>query len=400
MNLLCNMRKFFLLLAFSILVWNANARKAQPSIGLAAEKPEAYLPLLANKRVGMVVNQTSTAFGMHLVDYLIEEKVNIVKIFGPEHGFRGEADAGEKVNSTKDEATGIAVISLYGNHKKPTVADFKDVDIVLFNIQDVGARFYTYISTLQYVMEACAEQKKKLIVIDCPNPNGYYVDGPVLDMKHKSFVGMQPIPIVHGMTIGEYAGMLNGQGWLAGKKKCNVTVIKCDRYTHKMNYSLPIPPSPNLRSPNAIALYPSLCLFEGTIVSVGRGTDRPFEQWGHPDFVGQYNHSFIPQPGIGSKDPLYNNKACYGLDLIKSASEIITDRPTQINLSYLMSAYNACKDKTKFFNNFFTNLAGSPLLQKQIQSGKSEKEIRASWAPGLKKFKAIRKKYLLYPDFE
>jgi uncharacterized protein YbbC (DUF1343 family) len=378
----------------------AFARKAMPTVRTGADQSEKYLPNLANKKVAVVVNQTSNVDGIHLVDFFQENKINTVKIFGPEHGFRGDADAGEKVKSNVDEATGISVISLYGSHKKPTAQDLKGVDVVVFDIQDVGARFYTYISTLQYVMEACAQYKVPLIVLDRPNPNGHYVDGPVLDKKHKSFVGMQSIPIVHGMTVGEYARMLNGESLLEGKLKCKLTVIPCSNYTHKSLYNLPIPPSPNLRTANAIALYPSLCLFEGTEVSVGRGTEYPFEQYGHPNYKAKYNYSFTPAPSYGSKTPPFNGQVCYGENLQKGTSEALYNLPKQINLQYLINAYKASTNKEKFFIPFFTQLSGNTILQQQIIQGKSEEEIRASWAPALKKFKAIRKKYLLYKDFE
>ncbi len=370
---------------------------ARPQVGAANEN--AYLPLLENKKVALVVNQTSMVSNQHLLDFLLENDVNVVKIFAPEHGFRGKADAGEHVNSSVDKATGKSIVSLYGSHNKPTKADLAEVDVVVFDIQDVGARFYTYISTLQYVMEACAENKKNLVVLDRPNPNAHYVDGPVLEMTHKSFVGMQAVPIVYGMTIGEYAKMLNGEGLLAKKMKCNLTVIPCINYTHKTKYNLPIAPSPNLKSANSIALYPSLCLFEGTEVSVGRGTTTPFEVWGNPNYKNN-GYSFTPKPTEGAKDPMYNGKKCYGANLNLAQSDVLKIVNNKVQLEFLRNAYSLSTDKSKFFNAFFTKLAGNTTLQKQIATGVSEAKIRASWAPGIAKFKKVRKKYLLYPDFE
>jgi uncharacterized protein YbbC (DUF1343 family) len=391
---------YTLTIALMLLTSLVFAKRGVEKIKVGAEKTNLYLPKLANKKVAMVVNPTSLVNNMHLVDYLIQQKVKITTIFGPEHGFRGTADAGEKIKNDIDPTTNIPVVSLYGNHKKPTKGDLANVDIVVFDIQDVGVRFYTYISTLQYVMEACAENKKPLIVLDRPNPNGHYVDGPVLENKYKSFVGMQNIPIVHGMTIGEYAKMLNGEGLLTKKVKAALTVIPCDFYAHYNTYSLKIPPSPNLRSDASILLYPSLCLFEGTDVSVGRGTDHPFEVFGHPDYKPFFNFSFTPKPSIGSKDPLFNGKACYGENLAESPNDLKSSLNNRINISYLMMAYSASIDKTKFFNTFFEKLAGNATLRKQIMDGVSEEVIRKSWMPGLVKFNKTRKKYLLYPDFE
>jgi uncharacterized protein YbbC (DUF1343 family) len=383
----------------TLLLVSTSAIRVKNELRTGAMRMEAYIEKLQGKKVGMVVNQTSVMAGEHIVDVLKENEINITTIFGPEHGFRGTADAGEKVGNATDAATGIPVISLYGNHKKPSAADLKEVDIVVFDIQDVGARFYTYISTLQYVMEACAENKKKLIVLDRPNPNGHYVDGPVLNTKHKSFVGMQAIPIVHGMTIGEYAKMLNGEKLLANKVKCDLEVITCTGYTHKLVYNLPIPPSPNLKTMASIYYYPSLCLFEGTEVSVGRGTDTPFEMWGHPSYTGQ-KYNFTPKPNIGSKDPLYNGKTCYGMQLPSNATNAYNKVGNTIHLEWLIAAYKLSKDKSKFFNSFFTNLAGNTTLQEQIKKGTTEAAIRKTWKTDLDKFKKVRKKYLIYPDFE
>ncbi len=350
-------------------------------------------------RVGLLVNQTSVTSGGHLVDELIEKGIDVKVIFAPEHGFRGEADAGAHVKNGVDTKTALPIISLYGNNKKPTAQQLRDVDVVIFDIQDVGARFYTYISSLQYMMEACAENNKKLIVLDRPNPNGFYVDGPVLDKKHKSFVGMQSIPIVHGMTVGEYAEMLNGEGWLKNGVKADLQVITCMFYTHNMLYDLPVAPSPNLRSKQAILLYPSLCLFEGTEVSVGRGTETPFEVWGHPDYKNK-DYTFVPKSSFGSAHPLYENQECNGQNLHQPTDEILKLLDGKLNLDFIKTAYSSSKKTDGFFNSFFEKLAGTSELRQQILEKKSVEEIRASWESKLSTFKKIRKKYLLYEDFE
>lgn len=359
---------------------------------------DQYQPLLKGKNVGIVANNTSLINQTHLVDTLKSLGINVVKIYGPEHGFRGNQPDGKEINNSFDSKTGIEVISLYGNHKKPTKSDLVNIQIMLFDIQDVGARFYTYISTLTYVMEACAENNIPLVITDRPNPNGFYVDGPVLENGYESFVGLHPVPIVYGMTIGEYATMVNGENWMKGGKPCNLTIIKCDKYTHKSRYQLHVRPSPNLQDMKAIYLYPSLCLFEGTIVSVGRGTDSPFKIYGHPDFtIGSF--CFTPKPIKGvSEDPPLKFQVCYGQNL-SEAAEII-NKNGQLELSWLIGAYKNLNLKHKFFNNYFDKLAGNNLLREQIIAGKSEKDIRESWKPGLDKFKKIRKKYLLYSDFE
>jgi uncharacterized protein YbbC (DUF1343 family) len=328
-----------------------------------------------------------------LVDTLLCEEINIVKIFAPEHGFRGEGDAGEHIHSTKDERTGISVVSLYGNHKKPTALDLMDVDVVIFDIQDVGVRFYTYLSTLHYVMEACAENNKRLIILDRPNPNAHYVDGPILEPEFKSFVGMHPVPIVYGMSIGEYAQMINGEFWLSDSIQCQLQVIPCKNYSHKSVYQLSVPPSPNLKSDLAIALYPSLCLFEATTVSIGRGTARPFEQYGHPRFpsTGFY---FVPKPQSGAKNPPHVDRICHGFDLAK----ISQTRTYELNLFFLTNARDLLGDSAVFIdqNAFFNRLAGTNSLKEQLYKGWGPKEIRASWKPGIEKFLSIRKKYLIY----
>ena len=356
-----------------------------------------YLPMLRGKKIGIVANHTSLINSTHLVDSLISSGINVVKIFGPEHGFRGDQPDGTLISNSKDSKTGIEVISLFGNHKKPTDADLANIEIMLFDIQDVGVRFYTYISTLSYVMEACAERNIPLIVFDRPNPNGFYIDGPVLEPEYSSFVGLYPVPVVYGMTVGEYAGMVNGEKWLQGGKSCNLTVIKNVNYTHNSRYQLPVRPSPNLQDMKAIYLYPSLCLFEGTVVSIGRGTASPFKIFGHPGYViGSF--IFTPEPLKGiSEDPPLKGQVCYGQNL-ENAAEIIK-KDGHLELFWLLEAYKVLYQSTEFFNNYFNKLAGNSTLRKQITEGKSESEIRESWQPDLEKFRKIREKYLLYPDF-
>jgi uncharacterized protein YbbC (DUF1343 family) len=362
----------------------------------ASERIAVYHPLLANKKVALVVNQTSIVKGSHLVDTLLKLGVNIKVIFAPEHGFRGKADAGEVISDTKDTKTGLPIISIYGKKKKPSAEDLKDVDLVLFDIQDVGVRFYTYISTLHYVMESCAEFQKPLMVLDRPNPNGYFVDGEILNPAFKSFVGMHQVPTVYGMTIGEYAKMINGEGWLPNKATCDLTVIECKNYTHDTFYELPVKPSPNLPNIRSILLYPSICFFEGTTLSLGRGTEKQFQVIGHPALKSDF--SFTPMPNEGAKEPPLKGEKCYGLDLSNmTTGSIIKDK--RINLSYLIDYYKKMTDADqKYFldNNFIDKLAGSDQLRKQIIAGKSEEEIRETWKPGLEKFMMTRKKYLIY----
>ncbi|HMY23590.1 MAG TPA: DUF1343 domain-containing protein [Chitinophagales bacterium] len=366
---------------------------------VGAERIDQYLPFLKGKKVGLVVNQTSSVGNTHLLDTLLQLQINVSCVFAPEHGFRGTADAGEHVKNGIDPKTKTTIISLYGDNKKPKATQLKNIDVVLFDIQDVGVRFYTYISTLQYVMEACAENKKALIILDRPNPNGHYVDGPVLDTINRSFVGMQPIPIVHGMTIGEYANMLNGEKWLANKLHCNLTVIKCINYDHNTFYNLPIKPSPNLPNMAAIYLYPSLCFFEGTDhVSLGRGTNKPFQIYGSNVFTGKLPYSFTPKPVEGAKNPPLLDKICYGYDLSKLSLDSL--RKQKFTLKYVLKAYQMTPDSIPFFNNFFVKLSGTDVLTTQIKSGLNEKVIKASWKEKISQFKAIRKKYLLYADFE
>jgi len=373
----------------------------KPLLRMGAERMEMYISQLKGKKTAIVTNHTAIVgeYGkeVHLVDTLLTSGVIITKIFVPEHGFRGKADAGEKVDNAVDSKTGIPLVSLYGNNKKPPVVDLKDVDIILFDIQDVGARFYTYISTMHYVMEACAENNIPLVILDRPNPNGFYVDGPVLKPEFKSFVGMHPIPIVHGMTIGELAKMINGEKWLEGGKECRLTIIPCEYYHHNETYKLNVKPSPNLPNMNAIYLYPSLCLFEGTIISVGRGTDKPFQIIGYPEYPVK-NFEFTPKSVEGAKTPPYQDKKCYGIDLKNFERDYFLSKRS-IDLSWLIGMYQKCADKEKFFTSFFEKLAGTDELRKQIQAGKSESEIRESWNIDLKVFLEKRKKYLLYKDF-
>lgn len=360
---------------------------------LGIDRLHLFRDSLVGKRIAVVGNQTSTVKGVHLLDTLLALNLNVVKVFMPEHGFRGDIDAGEKISHSEDQKTCIPLFSLYGNNKKPTSSQLEDVDIVIYDIQDVGVRFYTYISTLHYVMVACAEENKQLIVLDRPNPNGHYVDGPVLESNYKSFVGMHQVPIVYGMTIGEYATMVNGESWLGENLVCKLWVIPCKNYTHKTKYTLPVAPSPNLRSEQAISLYPSLCFFEATTVSIGRGTEKPFEVYGHPLFL-KSSFTFTPIPRVGAKDPLHVNKLCFGFDLSKKTMK----RTYEINLSYLIRANELLGDSAAFINqnNFFNLLAGTATLKEQLLKGWSAHEIRDSWKPGLDKFLDIRKKYLLY----
>lgn len=382
----------------------AESSVKQATLLTGADQTSQYLADLKGKKVGMVVNPTSIIGRTHSVDSLRSLGINIVKVFGPEHGFRGEASAGAKVSSNIDAKTGLPVISLYGSHYKPTPADLMGIDVMVFDIQDVGVRFYTYISTLHYIMEACAENKIKLVVLDRPNPNGFYVDGPVLEQKFKSFIGMHPIPVLHGMTIGEYATMINGEGWLTGRIKCDLKIVKLQGYSHDMYYTLPVKPSPNLNTQQSILLYPSLCLFEGTIISQGRGTQMPFQILGSPALKGKYKFTFTPVSIKGmSETPLYQDQLCYGLDL-RNYDTSVFKKTGRLNLSWLIDMYKAYPDKEKFFDfkqskqiNNFNRLAGNDKLQKQIASGMSEQQIRASWEPALSTYKEMRKKYLLYP---
>ena len=354
---------------------------------LGSERMEEIINSIDNKNLAIVGNQTSLVNDIHLVDTLLSLKQNIVSVFSPEHGFRGTEDAGAKIDNEFDSKTGLPIISLYGKNKKPTSEQLKGIDIIIFDIQDVGARFYTYISTLHYVMEAAGENNIKVIVLDRPNPNGHYVDGPILEKEFKSFVGMHEVPIVHGMTIGEYANMIVGEKWI--DDSCELEVINMINYNRNNLYELPIKPSPNLPNSKSINLYPSLCLFEGTNVSVGRGTDKPFQHFGSP-FLKFYSYAFIPKSGPGSKFPKHENKTCTGRNL-ETYPYL-----SSINLSWLIESFKQTSNKEDFFNSFFDKLAGSDKLRTQIISGLNEKEIKSSWEPGLKEFKKTRDKYLLY----
>lgn len=362
-----------------------------------AERTRQYLNKLRHhKRVAVVANQTSLVHETHLVDTLISEGIEIVKVFSPEHGFRGMAEAGALINNQTDNKTGLPIISLYGNSKKPSSDDLKQVDIVLFDLQDVGARFYTYISTLTLVMEACAENNIPILVLDRPNPHGFYVDGPILEPEHQSFIGMHPVPVVHGMTMAEYARMVNGEKWLKGEVQAELDWVECSGYSHKNHYRLPVKPSPNLPDMNAIYLYPSLCFFEGTHVSIGRGTDFPFTVIGHPWFK-KGSFSFKPVSRTEAINPPHKGEICYGYDL-KDSAETIKQNPG-LRLNWLLEMYHADSSKSTFFNTFFNKLAGTSDLRRQIEAGLTETEIKETWKPGLQKFMETREKYLLYRDF-
>lgn len=381
--------------------------KTLPDIKVGAESTEKYIPLLKGKKVGVIANQTSVIGKTHLVDSLISLAINLRAIYCPEHGFRGDVEAGGKVNSSIDTKTGLPIISLYGNNKKPNKDEFKKNDIIVFDIQDVGCRFYTYISTLHYVMESCAENNIPLILLDRPNPNASYIDGPVLkDTSLVSFVGMHPVPIVYGMTIGEYAKMINGEAWLGtsnkrvigekGSLKCDLTIIPNINYNHNSDYFLPIAPSPNLKTYLSIVFYPSLCWFEGTPVSVGRGTDKPFEIIGFPEYS-DTSFSFTPRVIKGVSDnPPYKDIKCYGENSSFFVDYIISQLSSEINLRILIYMYNAYPNKDKFFQPFFDKLAGTKELKEQIKKGYKEEKIRKTWASDLEEFKKIREKYLLY----
>jgi len=381
------------------------------SVIVGANQFEKYFTLLKGKKVGLVANQTSmvvdslTSFfentmiiteeepleTYHLVDFLLGFKIDITKVFAPEHGFRGKADAGEVVKDGIDTKTGLPIISLYGKNKKPSPEQLNDIEIMVFDIQDVGARFYTYISTLHYIMEACAENNIPLLILDRPNPNGHYTDGPILEPQHKSFVGMHPVPVVHGMTIGEYAQMINGEGWLANEIKCDITIIKVKNYTHQSQYSLAIKPSPNLPNDVSINLYPSLCFFEGTPLSAGRGTEMQFQIFGAPNLSQEYYpFTFTPQANEGAKYPKFKNELCYGKDLRT------TKRLTKLNLEWLIEAYVSSENKNDFFIPFFTKLAGTTKLQEQIEQGYTYREIRKTWLEELEGYDRMRRKYMLY----
>ena len=415
------MKRIILLLCFLGIVGSGFSQKR---IIPGAERMDQYLPLLKGKRIGLFANQTSMVGSTLLVDTLQKSGVNVAMIFGPEHGFRGTADAGEKVGNYVDEKTGIPVVSLYGSKNKPSADDLKNIDVLVFDLQDVGTRFYTFISSMQHYMEAAFENNKPLIILDRPNPNGFYVDGPVLDLKYKSGVGLQPIPIVYGMTIGEYAMMIAGEKWLTaeankkyadyqsakktGDKSFHLLVIKNLNYDHNSKYILPVRPSPNLPDIQSIYLYPSTCFFEGTTLSEGRGTDKPFQVFGAPSLPKNL-YSFTPNPTEGAKSSKHYGEVCYGWNLSGTPAEVLKKVDNKIQLKWLMEAYRLFPQKDSFFllpksgkmeNSFFDKLAGNDDLWQQIKAGKTENEIRASWQPKLDEFKKIRKKYLLYKDFQ
>lgn len=420
------MKNIFTILAVILMNSSVLAQHPVPVSGIlpAAYRTQVYLPLLKGKRVGVFANHTATIGHKHLVDSLVSLGINITKAFGPEHGFRGTADAGEKIDNYIDAATGIPVISLYGKKRKPSAGDLADIDILLFDIQDVGTRFYTFISSLQEFMEVAFENSKPLIILDRPNPNGFYVDGPVLDTAYKSFVGMQPIPSVYGMTMAEYAMMIAGERWLSEKANekyeyyqraqnsadtvFHFQIIKCGNYTHKSKYILPIKPSPNIPDMASVYWYGSNCLFEGTVLSEGRGTDHPFVIFGHPSLP-KHLYAFTPTSRYGAKEPKLKDQLSYGWNLFGTNEEVLERVDNKVQIKYLLEAYQLFPDKENFFikpkngnatSYFFNKLAGNSELMEQIKAGKTEAEIRQSWQPKLDLFKKIRKKYLLYPDFE
>ena len=386
-------RSFFLLSFLSFfLIAGCGANSDQKDLILGAARTDMYLPKINGKKVGLLINHTSIVGEIHLIDFLLQKGISIEKIFAPEHGFRGKADAGEKIDNEIDPKTGIPVVSIYGKNRKPTSEMLAGLDMVIFDIQDVGTRFYTYISSMHYMMEACAENEVKMIVFDRPNPNGHYIDGPIREAEFKSFVGMHPIPVVHGLTVGELARMINGEGWLEGGLKCDLQVIAMDNYNHSDEYSLPVKPSPNLPNDHSIYLYPSLCFFEGTKMSIGRGTHFPFQVIGFPDEkFGKF--SFTPESIDGmAKHPRLEGQECFGVDLRHA------NRPDKLDLNYVIEFYKLWEDEESFFTNYFNTLAGTDELRKQIEEGVSEDEIRKSWLSDLEKYKSMRRRYLLYGE--
>ena len=383
-----------IILLFGLLLASLSA-PAQDRIETGAEQTGRYLPLLEGRRVGIMTNHTGTVGRTHLVDTLRSLGVDIRVVFAPEHGFRGQADAGESVASYRDRKTGINVVSVYGSTKRPPDSIMQRLDVLLFDIQDVGLRYYTYLSSMHYLMEACAANGKQLIVLDRPNPNGFYVDGPVLEAKHRSFVGMHPIPVVHGMTLGELARMIDGEGWLRDGLRCKLTVIPCRGYTHRSRYRLPTAPSPNLPNMRAVYLYPSLFFFEGTPVSLGRGTDFPFQAYGHPELQGDF--SFTPRSNAGAKNPPLKDKLCHGVDLRTSPSdERIWER--EVDLGYVIDCYRQLNLGEKFFTPMFDRLTGTDYVRQMILQGAGADRIKASWADDVERFKQTRKPYLLYEE--
>ena len=383
-----------IILLFGLLLASLGA-PAQDRIETGAEQTGRYLPLLEGRRVGIMTNHTGTVDRTHLVDTLRSLGVDIRVVFAPEHGFRGQADAGESVASYRDRKTGIDVVSVYGSTKRPPDSIMQRLDVLLFDIQDVGLRYYTYLSSMHYLMEACAANDKQLIVLDRPNPNGFYVDGPVLEAKHRSFVGMHPIPVVHGMTLGELARMIDGEGWLRDGLRCKLTVIPCRGYTHRSRYRLPTAPSPNLPNMRAVYLYPSLCFFEGTPISLGRGTDFPFQTYGHPELQGDF--SFTPRSNAGAKNPPLKDKLCHGVDLRTAPSdERIWERG--VDLGYVIDCYRQLNLGEKFFTPMFDRLTGTDYVRQMILQGAGADRIKARWADDVERFKQTRKPYLLYEE--
>ena len=383
-----------IILLFGLLLASLGA-PAQDRIETGAEQTGRYLPLLEGRRVGIMTNHTGTVGRTHLVDTLRSLGVDIRVVFAPEHGFRGQADAGESVASYRDRKTGIDVVSVYGSTKRPPDSVMQRLDVLLFDIQDVGLRYYTYLSSMHYLMEACAANGKRLIVLDRPNPNGFYVDGPVLEAKHRSFVGMHPIPVVHGMTLGELARMIDGEGWLRDGLRCKLTVIPCRGYTHRSRYRLPTAPSPNLPNMRSVYLYPSLCFFEGTPVSLGRGTDFPFQAYGHPELQGDF--SFTPRSNAGAKNPPLKDKLCHGVDLRTAPSdERIWERG--VDLGYVIDCYRQLNLGEKFFTSMFDRLTGTDYVRQMILQGAGADRIKARWADDVERFKQTRKPYLLYEE--
>ena len=369
---------------------------SQNQILTGADQYNKYIPLLKNKNIGIVAHKASRLNiknKIHLVDLLLEKDIQIKTIFAPEHGYDGRSDNGDLLDDSMDESTGLNIISLHGKIKKPLPKHLKNIDLMVFDLQDVGARFYTFISTLHYVMQACAEKNIPILLFDRPNPNGHYVDGPVLNMKFKTFVGMHPVPIVHGMTIGEYALMINGEKWLGDNLKCDLKIIELKNYTHQSKYTLPVRPSPNLPNDQSISLYPSLCLLEPTTISIGRGTEKQFQIYGHPNFP-ESDFKFTPFPNFGSKEPKWNSNLCFGVSLEKIK---VSNR---LDLSWLIDAFNKLPKNQVFFKDSFERIAGNDELRKQIMNNTPISEIRKSWEPELSNYKKIRKKYLLYPDYD
>lgn len=386
---------FFHLCLFCLFwIGGCGSGESQPAVRNGIERIDSYGELLAGKSVGIVTNHTSVVDGVHSVDYLQSQGIKLARIFSPEHGFRGDADAGELVGDYTDKQSGLPVVSLYGKKKKPSPADLQGVEVMLFDIQDVGIRFYTYISTLHYVMEACAEQNIPLILTDRHHPHAGYIDGPVLKEKHRSFVGMHTVPVVYGMTIGEYARMINGEGWLDQGRRCDLTVIPCENWTRDMRLPLAVAPSPNLPDSISILLYPSTCFFEGTVCNEGRGTYQPFQVFGHPELQGM-PYSYTPRSIAGmSKNPKCKDQLCYGMDLRDAYDEVSASR--RLHLGWLITAYRAYQGKASFFIPYFENLSGTDKLREAIIAGQSEEEIRAAWQEELDAFNKIRLKYLLY----